>query len=72
MEADRIVVMDEGKIIMEGSPKEIFSKVPQMKKVGLDVPQVTELAYELNKEGININTDILTINEMVDAICQLK
>jgi len=72
VEADRIVVMDEGKIIMEGSPKEIFSKVPTMKKVGLDVPQVTELAYELNKEGININTDILTINEMVDAICQLR
>ena len=72
VEADRIVVMDEGKIIMEGLPKEIFSKVPQMKKAGLDVPQVTELAYELIKEGININMDILTIDEMVNAICQLK
>ena len=72
VEADRIVVMDEGKIIMEGCPREIFSRVPQMKKVGLDVPQVTELAYELNNEGININIDILTIDEMVNAICQLK
>jgi energy-coupling factor transport system ATP-binding protein len=43
-----------------------------MKKIGLDVPQVTELAYELNQNGVNIETDILTINEMVNALCQLK
>lgn len=72
VEADRIVVMDEGKIIMEGLPKEIFSRVSEMKKAGLDVPQVTELAHELRNEGININMDILTIDEMVDAICQLR
>lgn len=72
VEADRIIVMDSGKVIAEGSPREIFSKVQTMKKIGLDVPQVTELAYELQKEGIHINSDILTIDEMVNVLCQLK
>lgn len=72
VEADRIVVMDEGKIVMEGTPREIFSKVSVMKEIGLDVPQVTELAYELKNNGINISSDILTIDEMVNALCQLK
>lgn len=71
-EADRIVVVDDGKIIIEGTPKEVFSNVETMKKVGLDVPQVTELAYELKKAGININTEILNVNEMVDVLCRLK
>lgn len=71
-EADRIIVMDEGNIIMQGIPREIFSKVAEMKKIGLDVPQVTELAYELKKSGIEIDTDILTINEMVSVLCQLE
>lgn len=70
--ADRIIVMDEGKIVMEGKPREIFSQVEKMKKIGLDVPQVTELAYELRNEGINLSSDILTIDEMVNALCQLK
>lgn len=69
---DRIVVVDDGNIIMQGTPKKVFSKVETMKKIGLDVPQVTELAYELKKEGININSEILNIDEMVDALCQLK
>ena len=72
VEADRIVVMDKGKIVMEGTPREIFSKVSVMKEIGLDVPQVTELAYELKNNGINISSDILTIDEMVNALCQLK
>ena len=72
VEADRIVVMDSGKIVMNGKPKEIFRNVAVMKKIGLDVPQVTELAYELKQNGINIGTDILTIDEMVNALCQLK
>lgn len=72
VQADRIVVMDKGKIIMQGKPKDIFSNVSTMKSIGLDVPQVTELAYELKKSGIEINSDIITINEMVDALCQLK
>ncbi|MGH4140431.1 energy-coupling factor transporter ATPase [Clostridium sp.] len=72
VEADRIVVMDNGKIVMNGIPREIFRNVATMKKIGLDVPQVTELAYELKQNGINIASDILTINEMVNALCQLK
>lgn len=70
--ADRVIVLDKGNIINEGTPREIFSKVKIMKKIGLDVPQVTELAYELQKEGINISTDIINIDEMVDTLCQLK
>lgn len=72
VEADRIVVMDEGKVKLEGTPKEVFSNVSLMKKIGLDVPQVTELAYELRNCGIDIKNDILTINEMVDELCRLK
>ncbi|SKA82358.1 energy-coupling factor transport system ATP-binding protein [Clostridium sp. USBA 49] len=70
-EADRIIVMDKGSLIMEGTPRDIFSKVSVMKNIGLDVPQVTELAYELQKSGIKIDTNILTIEEMVEALCQL-
>lgn len=69
---DRIVVVDDGNIIMEGTPRNIFSQVEKMKKVGLDVPQVTELAYELKNAGIDINTEILNVDEMVNALCQLK
>lgn len=68
VEADRIIVMEKGKIVMEGKPKEIFSQVDKVKKLGLDVPQVTELAYELNKEGFNVPLDILTVEELVDAL----
>ncbi|WP_194191689.1 energy-coupling factor transporter ATPase [Clostridium chrysemydis] len=71
-EADRIVVVDDGKAIMEGTPKKIFSNVEKMKEVGLDVPQVTELSYELNKAGISIDREIINVDEMVDALCQLK
>lgn len=69
--ADRLVVMNEGKIIMQGKPREIFSNVATMKSIGLDVPQMTELAYELKKLGIDVNCDVMTIDEMVKSICQL-
>ncbi len=68
VEADRILVMEKGQIVMEGTPREIFSQVEKVKRLGLDVPQVTELAYELNKEGFNISTNILTVEELVDAL----
>lgn len=71
-EADRIVVMDDGKLIMGGTPKDVFSQVELMKKIGLDVPQVTELSYELNKEGIKLDDKIINVDEMVEALCQLK
>lgn len=72
VQADRIYVMDEGKVIVEGSPRQVFKNVDVMKKLGLDVPQMTELAYELSKSGVNIKSDILTIDEMVNELCQLK
>ncbi len=70
VEADRVIVMDKGKIVMEGTPREIFKNVATMKEIGLDVPQVTEIAYELKRSGINIDADILTIDEMVKVLCQ--
>ncbi|APM37585.1 energy-coupling factor transporter ATPase [Clostridium kluyveri] len=72
VEANRIIVMDEGKIIMEGTPRSIFSQVRKMKDMGLDVPQMTELAYELKANGVDIRSDILTIDEMVSELCRLK
>jgi energy-coupling factor transport system ATP-binding protein len=71
-QADRIIVMDEGSIKMEGTPRDIFPQVERMKEIGLDVPQVTELAYELKKAGIDINEKILNVDEMVNELCQLK
>ena len=70
--ADRVYIIDDGKMVMEGIPKEIFSQVDKIKGFGLDVPQVTETAYNLRKMGIDIPEDILTVEEMVGAICQLK
>jgi energy-coupling factor transport system ATP-binding protein len=72
IDADRIIVMDQGKIVMQGRPSEIFTQVEALKKIGLDVPQMTELAYELNKAELNLSGSILSIDEMVEALCQLK
>lgn len=69
---DKIYVIDGGKLVMQGTPKEIFSEVEMLKHYGLDVPQVTEVAHLLRQEGIDLPKDILTIEEMVGAICQLK
>ncbi|MDV4152444.1 energy-coupling factor transporter ATPase [Clostridium sp. AL.422] len=71
-QADRVIVMDDGKIILEGKPREVFSNVKEMKEIGLDVPQVTELCYELRNSGVDIDTNILNVDEMVNVICQLK
>lgn len=69
--ADKVIVMDEGSVVMEGTPREVFSKVGELKKYRLDVPQVTELAYELKKEGLPLNDGILTVEELVDQISKL-
>lgn len=63
--ADRVIVMNKGKILMDGKPSEVFSKVEAIKKAGLDVPQVTEFANELKKSGIDFDTDILSVEECV-------
>lgn len=69
--ADRIVVMDNGEIIMDGVPREVFSNVELMKKVGLDVPQVTELMYLLGKSGLPSDTHIIDEDECVSALLKL-
>lgn len=70
--ADNVIVMDKGKVLMQGTPKQIFSQVEKIKSIGLDVPQVTEVTYNLRKLGIDLPKDILSIEEMVGAICQYK
>lgn len=67
-EADRIIVMDSGNIAMDGTPREVFKNVEKIKALGLDVPQVTELAYELRKAGIALPESILTPDECFEAI----
>lgn len=62
-QADRVIVIDDGEIVLDDIPKKVFCNVEMIKSLGLDVPQVTELAYELNKLGINIKNDVLTIDE---------
>jgi len=66
--ADRVIVMDDGKLVMDGTPREIFSKVEQLKSYRLDVPQVTELAYELRKAGVDLPEGILSQQEFLDSL----
>lgn len=66
--ADKIFVMDKGKIVMEGSPKAVFSKVEEVKAYGLEVPQVTELGYMLKKSGLDMEEGILTVEELAMQI----
>lgn len=69
--ADKIFVMDKGKIAMEGTPRQVFSHVEEIRELRLDVPAATAMAYELRKAGYNISKDILTRDELVEAVCQL-
>ena len=69
--ADRTIVIDDGKILLDGTPKEVFRNVEQIKSIGLDVPQVTLLAYELKKSGIDIGDGILTVDECFAALNSL-
>ena len=71
IDADKIYVMDHGHVVMEGTPREIFSRVDELKSYRLDVPQVTILADELRKKGVPIPADILRKEELVNALCQL-
>ena len=70
--ADKVIVMDDGKVVMQGTPGEIFSQVDTLKKYRLDVPQVTLLAHELKKAGLDLPAGMLSIEELVDNLCQLK
>ena len=70
--ADRVLVMDEGKVVMEGTPRQVFSRVEELKALRLDVPQVTLLAYELKKGGLDVPDGILTAQELAEALRTLK
>ncbi|MCR5733574.1 MAG: energy-coupling factor transporter ATPase [Lachnospiraceae bacterium] len=69
--ANKVFVMDQGKIVMEGTPKEIFSRVEDLKAIRLSVPQVTELAWELKQEGVPLSDGILSERELEDELCRL-
>lgn len=68
--ADKVYVMDSGRVVMQGTPREIFSQVEMLQHYRLDVPQVTLLAHELKKSGVGVPEGILTIDELVDTLCQ--
>ncbi|PRX26233.1 energy-coupling factor transport system ATP-binding protein [Orenia metallireducens] len=72
IQADRIIVMEEGKIVLEGTPRDIFSQVDKIKEYHLDVPQVTELAFKLHQQGLKISPDIFDIDRLVNKLCYLK
>lgn len=71
IDADHVFVMDNGKVVMEGTPRQIFSQVDKLKELRLDVPQVTELAYELKKEGLPVKDGIIRNKELVEEIKRL-
>jgi len=70
--ADKVIVMDGGKIVMQGTPREVFSQVEKLKSYRLDVPQVTELAFELKKAGMPLPNGILTVEEFTEALKQCQ
>lgn len=69
--ADRVIVMDDGKVMMDGTPRKIFSEVGTLKRLRLDVPQVTELAWELKQNGVCLPDGILSIDELLDSLLPL-
>ena len=70
--ADRVMVMDSGKVILQGTPREVFSKVEFMREHRLDVPQVTQLAWELKRAGLDLPDGILTTEELADALDAIR
>ena len=70
VDADMIFVLEDGMVSMSGKPEYIFAQVDELKRAGLDVPQVTELAHELKKAGVDIKEPILTVEEMAEALCR--
>lgn len=72
IDIDKLYVMDDGKLVMSGTPKEIFSQVEKLKELRLDVPHVTELAYELQKEGVPLKNGILTSEEFTEELIRVR
>ena len=72
IDIDKLYVMDDGKLVMSGTPREIFSQVEKLKELRLDVPHVTELAYELQKEGVPLKNGILTLEEFTEELIRVR
>ena len=70
--ADRVAVMDEGKIAMLGAPREVFAHVDEIRALGLDVPEMMRLAAELRRKGLKLDAETMTVEEMVEELCRLK
>lgn len=70
IDADRLIVMEDGKVVMDGRPKDVFARVTELKNIGLDVPQMTELSYMLRQQGLLIPDDIIRVEEMRKVLCQ--
>ena len=70
--ADYVIVMDEGKIALSGTPREVFTKVDTVRALGLDVPPMTDLAHMLRADGLDVRADVLTVDEMVEEVCRLS
>ena len=70
--ADYVVVMDKGQIAMSGTPREVFTQVDKVRALGLDVPPMTDLAHMLRESGVDVRSDVLTVDEMVEEVCRLS
>ena len=70
--ADYLIVMDDGKIAMSGTPRDVFTQVDKVRALGLDVPPMTDLAHMLRADGVDVRADILTVDEMVEEVCRLS
>ena len=71
VQADRVVVMDDGRVVMDGTPKQVFAHVPELRRLGLDVPQVTQLCWELKEAGVDIPADVLGVEECAELLLNL-
>ena len=67
-----MIVMDDGKIAMSGTPRDVFTQVDKVRALGLDVPPMTDLAHMLRADGVDVRADILTVDEMVEEVCRLS
>ncbi len=72
VKADRVIVVDHGRVVLQGTPREVFVQVDTLRSLGLDVPPMTELAYRLRQQGVDIPADILTVEEMAEELCRLQ
>ena len=72
VDADRVIVVDDGRVLMDGTPRDIFQNVEELRRVRLDVPQATELCYALRKAGVDMPADVLTVDECVKALLQCR